>query len=144
MLEPAPLHLFPPLESRIIAWLVHVRAQLATKGLRLCTDCICALEDFLHKDLNLQTLPGLFESHPPTGSLLTSFITSLAANFLAAQFEPFWVGLPWMNSCLKADLKWVLLPVRAIGWKEHYPEQQRWPQKVGRLSWGWFCRCALV
>lgn len=89
MLEPAPLHLFPPLESRIIAWLVHVRAQLATKGLRLCTDCICALEDFLHKDLNLQTLPGLFESHPPTGSLLTSFITSLAANFLAAQFEPF-------------------------------------------------------
>lgn len=78
------------------------------------------------------------------GSLLTSSIKSLAAGFSSC---PIWVLLcwpSWMSSCLKADLKWVLLHLRTVGWKEHYAQQQRGPKKPGRLSWGWFCRCALA
>lgn len=55
---------------------------------------------------------------------------SLATDFLAAQLKPFRAGPPWMNSCLKADVKWVSLQGRAIGWEGHYPGQQRRPHKV--------------
>ena len=141
--EPAPLR-FSPLSSVIIAWLVQTTAQLATRWLCFLTDRTCALEDFSNKNVNIHRRSSLFESHPPSGSLLTSFVMSLATDFWAAQFDPFWIVLPWMNSCLKADLKWVLLRGRAVGWKECSLEQQRWLRKAGRLSWGWFCRCALV
>lgn len=97
------------------------------------------LEDFSNKDLNVQDTFLPLREPPSHGVPLTSFSMSLATHFWAPLSWP-----PWMNSCLKADLKWVLPHGRAIGWNEHSPEQQRWPHKAGRLSRGWFCRCALV
>ena len=120
LLEPAPLP-FSPLSCVIIAWLVHTIAQLATKWLCFFIDHTCDPKDFSNKKVNIQQFCP-FESHPLPGSLLTSFVMSLATDFLAAWFDPFWIVFPWMSSCLKGDLKWVLLHVRAIGWKERYLE----------------------
>lgn len=120
-LEPAPGP-FSPLSSVTIAWLVHTIADLASKWLCFLVDHTCALTDFSNKKVNIQRLSCPFESHPLPGSLLTSFVLSLAADFLAARLDPFWIVLPWMSSCLKGDLKWVLLRVRATGWKERYLE----------------------
>ena len=120
-LEPAPGPL-SPLSSVTIAWLVPTIAHLASKWLCFLVDHTCALTDFSNKKVNIQRLSCPFESHPLPGSLLTSFVLSLAEDFLAARLDPFWIVLPWMSSCLKGDLKWVLVRVRAIGWKERYLE----------------------
>ena len=138
MLWPAPRHV-PPLYSAVIVWFLW-----EPTGCPYWVVLPYCLGDISNKDLNIQDTCLTFREPPSHWACLTSSIVSPAADFLAAQFEPFWVGLPWMNSCLKADVKWVLLHVRAIGWTEHSPEQQRWPHKAGRLSWGWFCRCASV